>query len=98
MQLLRTPKMDHGAVPSDAGCTDKLIGQRPIVFGGDFNAWAVEWGSRCTNARGYGLMEALAKLEVGLANEGTISTFRKDGRESIIDVTFASPSLMADMN
>ena len=78
--------------------TDKLIGRKPIVIGGDFNAWAVEWGSRCTNARGYSLMEALAKLEVGLANEGTTSTFRKDGRESIIDITFASPSLMSDMN
>ncbi|XP_065078527.1 glutamic acid-rich protein-like [Ochlerotatus camptorhynchus] len=50
-----------------------------------FNAGAVDWGSRCTNARGYSLLEALAKLDVSLANEGTISTFRKDGRESIID-------------
>lgn len=73
--------------------TENLIGRRPIVIGGDFNAWAVDWGSRCTNARGYSLLEALAKLEVRLSNEGTTSTFRRDGRESIIDVTFCSPSL-----
>lgn len=78
--------------------TDELIGRSPIVIGGDFNAWAVEWGSRCTNARGHSLMEALAKLDVRLANRGTSSTFRKDGRESIIDVTFCSPRLAADMN
>lgn len=78
--------------------TDELIGRSPIVIGGDFNAWAVEWGSRCTNARGHSLMEALAKLDVRLANQGTSSTFRKDGRESIIDVTFCSPRLAVDMN
>lgn len=80
------------------GLTEELVGRRPVVIGGDFNAWAEEWGSRCTNARGYSLLEALAKLDVRLCNEGTVSTFRKDGRESIIDVTFCSPSLMGDMN
>ncbi|XP_058448861.1 uncharacterized protein LOC131428835 [Malaya genurostris] len=78
--------------------TNKLIGRKPVVIGGDFNAWAVEWGSRVTNARGYILQEALAKLEVRLCNEGSVSTFRKDGRESIIDVTFCSPNLAANMN
>ena len=80
------------------GLTGELATRRPIVIGGDFNAWAVDWGSRCTNARGYSLLEALAKLDVSLANEGTISTFRRDSRESIIDVTFCSPSLVANMN
>ncbi|XP_062542029.1 uncharacterized protein LOC134210019 [Armigeres subalbatus] len=78
--------------------TDKLIGRRPVVIGGDFNAWAVEWGSRVTNTRGYILQEALAKLDVRLCNEGSVSTFRRDGRESIIDITFCSPSLMASMD
>lgn len=78
--------------------TDKLIGRAPVVIGGDFNAWAVEWGSRLTNARGYCLLEALAKLNVKVCNEGSVSTFRKDGRESTIDVTFCSPSLMNNMN
>lgn len=78
--------------------TYELIGRSPVVIGGDFNAWAVEWGSSRTNARGHSLMEALAKLDVRLANRGTSSTFRKDGRESIIDVTFCSPRLADDMN
>lgn len=78
--------------------TEKLVGRRPVIIGGDFNAWATEWGSRRTNARGSSLLEALAKLDVVLANEGTVSTFRRDGRESIIDVTFCSPSLMANFN
>lgn len=78
--------------------TDTLVGRTPVVIGGDFNAWAVEWGSRLTNARGYSLLEALAKLDVRLCNEGAVSTFRKDGRESIIDVTFCSPLLLDDMN
>ena len=44
------------------------------------------------------LLETLAKLEVRLCNEGTVSTFRKDGRESTIDVTFCSPPLAENMN
>ncbi|XP_062538383.1 uncharacterized protein LOC134206673 [Armigeres subalbatus] len=78
--------------------TDKLIGRRPVVIAGDFNAWAVEWGSRVTNTRGYVLQEALAKLDVRLCNEGSVSTFRRDGRESIIDITFCSPSLTTNMD
>lgn len=78
--------------------TGVLIGRRPVVIGGDFNAWATEWGSRCTNARGTSLLETMATLEVELCNVGTTSTFRRDGRESIIDVTFCSPSLGADIN
>ncbi|XP_062538588.1 uncharacterized protein LOC134206866 [Armigeres subalbatus] len=77
---------------------DTLIGRNPVVIAGDFNAWAVEWGSRLTNERGYSLLEALAKLEVRLCNERNVSTFRKDGRESIIDITFCSLCLMGDMN
>ncbi|XP_053691261.1 uncharacterized protein LOC128739783 [Sabethes cyaneus] len=78
--------------------TEKLIGRRPITVEGDFNAWAVEWGSKCTNTRGYSMLEALAKMEIALFNEGTVSTFRKDGHESIIDVTFGSPSMMPNIN
>ncbi|XP_053691540.1 uncharacterized protein LOC128740055 [Sabethes cyaneus] len=78
--------------------TGELIGRRPIVTGGDFNAWATEWGSRCTNTRGASLLEALATLEVELSNFRTTSTFRRDGRESIIDVTFCSPSLRTDIS
>ncbi|XP_058449259.1 uncharacterized protein LOC131429227 [Malaya genurostris] len=78
--------------------TEELTDRRPVVVAGDFNAWAVEWGSRLTNSRGSSLLEALAKLNVDLANDGTTTTYRKDGRESIIDVTFCSPGMIRSMH
>jgi hypothetical protein len=75
-----------------------LAGLRPVVVAGDFNAWAVEWGSRFTNRRGQILLEAIANLQVDLANEGTKSTFSRNGAQSIIDVTFCSPGLMRSIN
>ncbi|XP_071442535.1 uncharacterized protein [Hetaerina americana] len=34
----------------------------PVVIAGDFNAWATEWGSKKTNARGRALLELLQRL------------------------------------
>ena len=76
--------------------TTVLTGLRPVVIAGDLNAWAVEWGSRRTTPRGRVLLEALARLNVDLANVGSRSTFSRNGAESIIDVTFASPGLVVD--
>ncbi|XP_055589761.1 uncharacterized protein LOC129741956 [Uranotaenia lowii] len=81
--------------------THELAGKAPVVIGGDFNAWAVNWGSRCNNPRGHSLLESFARLEVELCNTGSISTYRKHGlpdRTSVIDITFVSPSLKTDMN
>lgn len=78
--------------------TSVLAGLSPVVVAGDFNAWAVEWGSRSTNQRGHTLLEALAKLNVVLANVGTKSTYTRNGAESIIDVTFCSPGLRGSLN
>uniref|UniRef100_A0A2M4BC28 Putative waldo-6 aae n=1 Tax=Anopheles marajoara TaxID=58244 RepID=A0A2M4BC28_9DIPT len=78
--------------------TEELAGRHPVVIGGDFNAWAVEWGSKSTDGRGTAVLEALAQLDVILANEGSTSTYRRDGRESIIDLTFGSPHLIGEMN
>lgn len=77
---------------------DELSDRSPVIIAGDFNAWAVEWGSRFTSQRGQNLLEALARLNVDLANEGSTSTYRWEGRESIVDVTFCSPALMQNMN
>lgn len=66
----------------------------PVVIGGDFNAWAMEWGSRRTNTRGRMLLEAFAPLEVGIANNGGALTYRKAGTGSIIDITLVSNALM----
>lgn len=78
--------------------TVALVGRSPTVIAGDFNAWSVQWGSRCTNERGRHLLEALARLNVDLANVGGVSTFRKNNAESVIDITFCSPSLVGNMN
>lgn len=66
----------------------------PVVIGGDFNAWATEWGSRTTNDRGERVLETFAALNIELANIGNMPTFRRAGRSSVIDITFASTSLL----
>lgn len=78
--------------------TDVLAGKSPIVVAGDFNAWSTLWGSRETNRRGQDLLEALARLNVELANVGSTSTFRRNGVSSVIDVTFSSPCFLSNMD
>ena len=70
---------------------------KPNIIAGDFNAWAEEWGSRLTNARGESLLETFAGLDLVLVNAGDTTTFRGTGGCSIIDLTFATPALAKDM-
>ena len=65
----------------------------PVVIGGDFNAWATEWGSNKTNHRGRTLLEAFAMLELEIANIGTMPTYTKGEKSSIVDLTFVDPRL-----
>ena len=58
--------------------TADLNDKRAVVIVGDFNAWAVEWGSRITTTKGANLLKAVARLDVVLANEGTTATCRKN--------------------
>ena len=60
----------------------------PVAIGGDFNAWATEWGRKTTNNRGRTLFEVFAILELEFANIGTMPTYTKGGKSSIIDLTF----------
>ncbi|CAD7081162.1 unnamed protein product [Hermetia illucens] len=73
-------------------------GRSPKVIAGDFNAWALEWGSRESNARGRSLLEAFAQMDIVLANEGAVNTFQKGGSGSVVDLTFVSPSLARGMS
>ncbi|XP_064539656.1 uncharacterized protein LOC135429319 [Drosophila montana] len=68
---------------------------RKVIIAGDFNAWAVEWGSQATNARGRALLESFAALDIALLNFGSENTFTRGGIGSIIDLTFASSSLFS---
>jgi len=72
---------------------DDARGRSHILIAGDFNAWSTTWGSASTTQRRTILLEAVASLNVCLLNEGNRPTFSKIGRESIIDLTFASPEL-----
>lgn len=72
--------------------------KKPIIIAGDFNAWSMEWGSTSTRPRGQSLLEAIARLDVCIANEGTQYTYQKNGNGSVIDVTFCSPTLTNNMN
>ncbi|XP_029674535.1 uncharacterized protein LOC115242415 [Formica exsecta] len=74
----------------------ELIVQRrfpePIMVAGDFNAKSRHWGSRQTNRKGGVLEEWAAVLGLGIVNQGSSSTLVCPQGESIIDLTWASPS------
>ncbi|XP_068148291.1 uncharacterized protein [Drosophila tropicalis] len=61
----------------------------PCLIAGDFNAWAVDWGSTYTNSRA--VLEAFAQLDITLLNSR--NTFNRAGYFSVIDLTFVSSSL-----
>ncbi|XP_077277431.1 uncharacterized protein LOC143905727 [Temnothorax americanus] len=65
----------------------------PVAIAGDFNSWAIDWGSKFTNPRGKALLEAMATLDVVLLNTGETSTYSKGEASSIVDLTFVSSSL-----
>ena len=72
------------------GIVSEAMNVRPVVIAGDFNAWAVEWGSAYTNPSGECLLEAFAMLEFVLLNRGHKDAFTRNGRCSKIDLTFVS--------
>lgn len=73
--------------------TNDARDRHPLVIAGDFNAWAVEWGSRETNGRGTALLEAFASLRLSLVNTGNTPTFRRGNTCSVIDITYMSGDL-----
>lgn len=65
----------------------------PVAIAGDFNAWAVEWGSKETKKRGQALLEAFSALNLTLLNDGKLPTFTRGEKSSTIDLTFVSSGL-----
>ena len=66
-----------------------------MAIAGDFNAWAVEWGSKETKKRGQILLEAFLVLDLTLLNDDEEKpAFIRDGASSMIDLTFVSSSLL----
>nr|XP_041632372.1 uncharacterized protein LOC121502730 [Drosophila kikkawai] len=70
-----------------------LRGRPKVIVGGDFNAWAQEWGSVSTNARGRSVLEAFASTDLFLLNDGERHTFVRAGAASIIDLTYVSGAI-----
>ncbi|XP_015119319.1 uncharacterized protein LOC107042686 [Diachasma alloeum] len=77
---------------------DEFTHESPISFpeavAGDFNSWAVDWGSRYTNVRGRALPEAMSTIDVVLLNSGEKPTFMRGEASSIVDLTFVSSALV----
>ena len=68
---------------------------RLLLVAGDFNARAIEWGMPEMNSKGRDLFEMAARLGLVVANEGSVTTYRRPGfGESIPDVTLASEQLV----
>lgn len=69
-------------------------GQREqVIIAGDFNAWALEWGSRETNIKGKALLDFVASLGLVIHNNGTRATFIGNNGSSVVDITLSSESL-----
>ena len=81
----------YSTIVDDIG--QDACGKSPIIIAGDFSASATEWGSSRTTPRGSILLDTFASMNICLMNVGAKSTYSKAGRESIIDLTFASPEI-----
>ena len=64
----------------------------------DFNAWAVEWGSKEINKRRQALLEVFSLMDLTLLNNGKKPTFVRGEASSMIDFTFVSSGLAKGNN
>lgn len=68
--------------------------RNPKAIAGDFNAWAVEWGSKRMDKRVQELLETLSVLNFILLNDGKTPIYIKGEANFIIDFTFVSSDLI----
>ena len=66
----------------------------PVAIAGDFNACAVEWGSKETKKKGQTLLEAFSVLDLVLLNDGEKPIFIRGEARSMIYLTFVSSGLL----
>ena len=64
----------------------------PVIVLGDFNARSRTWGDVRDGARGETVLEWAAGLDLCLLNQGSVSTCVRWQGESIVDLTWATPS------
>lgn len=67
--------------------------EKTWIIMGDFNDCTIEWGTRDTT-HSTELLKAFEMLEVLLLYTGSTPTFWRNSTSSIVDVTFASDSLI----
>jgi len=93
------PSLSHADFDSRLGQIDSRVrryASAPTIVAGDFNSWSTTWGSRSTNRRGVALEAWAASLGLHCMNAGSTSTcVRPQGRESIVDLTWANPRAVA---
>ncbi|XP_011859291.1 PREDICTED: uncharacterized protein LOC105556790 [Vollenhovia emeryi] len=77
---------------ADVEQTVRRFGREPVLVAGDFNAHSVAWGSRRTNNKGRALENWAAALGLVLLNRSRVSTCVRAQGESIVDLTWATPS------
>ena len=64
-----------------------------FVIGGDFNASAIEWGSKKTYHCGRALFQTFAILELEIDNIEIMPTYTKAEKSSMVYLTFVDPRL-----
>lgn len=65
----------------------------PVLVCGDFNAWHIVWRSKINNRRGEVFYDMIVSLGLIICNKGNAPTFETANRQSIVDLTVASPEL-----
>lgn len=65
---------------------------RPVLVLGDFNSHAREWGCNRNDTRGRTLQEWAGGLDLRLLNQGSVSTCVRWQGESVVDLSWATPS------
>lgn len=65
---------------------------RPKILAGDFNARSQSWGDTRTTVKGKTVEDWAAQNGLVLINRGSVSTCVRQKGESIVDLTWASPS------
>lgn len=68
---------------------------RPTLIMGDFNAHSLEWGCARDNIKGQTILEWAAELDLRLLNRGVVSTCVRWQGESVVDLSWATPSALS---
>ncbi|CAH2209136.1 jg18883, partial [Pararge aegeria aegeria] len=74
-----------------AACIRRCL-PRPTIILGDFNAHSKLWGDKRDDRRGNLIQDWAAELNLQLLNQGSTSTCVRWQGESIVDLTWATPS------